>query len=160
MIIITARRPRLSFASLVSCVTTACAFFLVMGFVNRPYQEAMSNPSDISHTVKNGGQRVDYLQQWGWEVGETPLATQILRIPTTLDSSYTHYIAMQLAQGFPSLEEFSGEEVIQYTYEIVNYPTGETGVQVNLLCHDSQVIAGEVLSPEINGFIHGLSFPQ
>ena len=46
-----------------------------------------------------------------------------------------------------------------YTYEITNYPTGETGILANLLIYKNTVIGGEVLSPQLDGFLHGLAMP-
>lgn len=159
MIIITAKVPRLKFAPVVSALSGVCAVALIGGLVSNPYEPAVAVQSPVSHQVKNGNQRIEYLSQWGWEVAETPLATQTMKIPDVLTEDYATYVQMQIQQGFPSLGEFCGGDVIQYTYQVLNYPTGQEGVQVNLLCYESQVIAGEVLSPEINGFLHGLSYP-
>lgn len=160
MIIITAKVPRLNFSFAMTLLSGVCAFCLVVGLVQHPFETTMSSSPPTSHSVKNGSQRLEYLQEWGWKVEETPISTKTLKIPDYLDSSYEDYILLQTQQGFPSLEEFKGAEVIQYTYEVKNYPTGEEGVQVNLLCHNSQVIAGELLSANVNGFIHGLAAPD
>jgi hypothetical protein len=48
---------------------------------------------------------------------------------------------------------------MRYTYEITNYPTGETGVQASLLVYKNAVIGGEVLSAKQNGFVHSLKMP-
>lgn len=158
MIIMTIKRPRLTFATGVTLLSALCCCSLVFGLVHQPYEAALSTPA--SFTLKNGNDRLDYIQNWGWEVEETPLSTQVLLIPNLLDSSYSSYISLQTSQGFPPLTDYCGEEVIQYTYRITNYPSEEEGIQLNLLCHENQVIAGEVLSPEIGGFIHSLAKPQ
>ena len=49
-----------------------------------------------------------------------------------MDDSYQEYLALQADQGF-DLEKYAGKRVKRYTYEVLNYPTGESGVQVNLL---------------------------
>ena len=61
-------------------------------------------------------------------------------------------------QGF-DLEKYAGKRVKRYTYEVFNYPTGESGVQVNLLVCKNTVVGGEVLSPQLDGFLHGLAMP-
>lgn len=143
-----------------SLLTGAVALSFIFGMGESPNLAVMSRSQTVSQVVKNGGQRLDYLADWGWEVEETPIATQTLQIPTVLGEEYGEYVQMQIRQGFPSLSEFCGEEVIQYTYAVSNYPTGLEGVQVHLLCFDSHVIAGEVLSPEVGGFLHGLAYPN
>lgn len=162
MIIITAKCPRISFVTGVVALTTICALGLVVGFVQEPVTQVLSQPQSTlkTTTVKNSKQRLAFLEQWGWEVEQTPLATETLVIPPILDSSYEEYMSLQQAQGFPSLQEFCGAEVIQYSYAVTNYPTGEESVQVNLLCYEDQVIAGEVLSRTLGGFIHGLEVPS
>ena len=48
----------------------------------------------------------------------------------------------------------------RYTYEVTNYPTGETGIQAGLLIYKNTVIGGEVLSSDLGGFIQGLAMPS
>ena len=95
---------------------------------------------------------------YGWQVLEEPLATEELLIPEEMDESYDDYLALQTSQGF-DLEQYAGKRVKRYTYEITNYPTGEAGVQANLMLYRNTVIGGEVLSPQMDGFLHGLSMP-
>jgi len=79
-------------------------------------------------------------------------------VPEEMDESYDDYLALQREQGF-DLSKYAGKRVKRYTYEVLNYPTGETGVQVNLVIYNNVVIGGEVLSPHLDGFLHGLSLP-
>ena len=108
--------------------------------------------------VKSNQDRIDYLAAYGWEVSQDPIATQELLIPEEMDDSYQEYLALQADQGF-DLEKYAGKRVKRYTYEVLNYPSGETGVQVNLLICKNTVIGGEVLSPRLDGFLHGLAMP-
>ena len=109
--------------------------------------------------LTSNAERVAYLQELGWEVAEEPLATQEMVIPQEFDDSYTQYIDLQRQQGF-DLERYAGKRAKRYTYEILNYPSGETGVQANLLLYKTTVIGGEVLSPRLDGFLHGLAMPE
>ena len=106
-----------------------------------------------------GEDRVEYLEAYGWEVNSEPLATQELLIPEEMDESYDEYLALQSEQGF-DLKQYAGKRVKRYTYEITNYPTGEQGVQANVLIYKNTVIGGEVLSPQMDGFLHGLARPD
>jgi len=58
------------------------------------------------------------------------------------------------------LTKCAGKRVKRYTYEITNYPTGESGVQANLLIYKNTVVGGEVLSAQLDGFLHGLTMPS
>ena len=108
--------------------------------------------------VKSNEDRIAYLESYGWQVSQEPSAVEELLIPESFDDSYTQYLELQSSQGF-DLTEYCGKRVKRYTYEISNYPTGETGIQAGLLIYKNTVIGGDVLSPQLGGFIHGLSMP-
>ncbi|MFI3253435.1 MAG: DUF4830 domain-containing protein [Eubacteriales bacterium] len=156
MIILTAKLPKFNFSTAVVAATALCSGFLVFSLAKAPYEATMAS----DHSVKTQNQRLAYLQEWGWEVEETALSSQTLLIPDLLDESYDAYVALQTAQGFPPLSQFQGETVERYTYAVTNYPTGEEGIQVNLLLFQGEVIGGEVLSPTVNGILHGLEKPS
>ena len=108
--------------------------------------------------IKTNEDRVAYLESYGWQVSQEPTAVEELLIPETFDESYTQYLDLQTAQGF-DLTDYCGKRVKRYTYAINNYPTGETGIQAGLLIYKNTVIGGDVLSPQLRGFIHGLAMP-
>lgn len=109
--------------------------------------------------VKSNDDRVAYLESYGWTVAPDPISVEELVIPDEFDETYTDYLALQVGQGF-DLSKFSGKRVKRYAYIITNYPTGEEGVQAGLLVYKNTVIGGEVLSSQIDGFIHGLALPN
>lgn len=108
--------------------------------------------------IRSNEDRIEFLGAYGWEVSPDPIATEELLIPDEMDESYQEYLDLQNQQGF-DLSKYAGKRVKRYTYEILNYPSGEAGVQANLLLYKNTVIGGEVLSPQINGFLHGLAMP-
>ena len=111
-----------------------------------------------SPRLKTNEDRLEYLAGYGWQVNSEPVSVEELLIPEEFDESYDDYLALQSAQGF-DLTDYAGKRVKRYTYEITNYPTGEAGVQANLMIYRNTVIGGEVLSPQMDGFLHGLSMP-
>ena len=108
--------------------------------------------------VKTNEDRVAYLERYGWQVEPQPASVEELLIPEQFDSNYDQYLSLQSDQGF-DLTKYCGKRVKRYAYTIVNYPTGEAGVQAGLLLYKNTVIGGEVLSVQLDGFIHGLSRP-
>ena len=90
--------------------------------------------------------------------GVDPIAVEELIIPEQFDETYSQYLELQASQGF-DLTDYCGKRVKRYTYEITNYPTGESGIQAGLLVYKSTVIGGDVLSAQLGGFIHGLEMP-
>ncbi len=116
---------------------------------------AMASGAAAVHTNED---RIAYLNSWGWQVSEQPVTTEEVLIPEQLDESYADYLALQSQQGF-DLEQYCGKRVKRYTYEITNYPSGETGVQASLLVYRDTVIGGEVFTTSLDGFMHGLAMP-
>ena len=161
MLIVTAKLPRRTLAlggilaALALCVGTLLpSFSAAVPAAGEP--AALSAPSPKK--IRSNEDRVEYLSAYGWEVSPEPIATQELLIPEEMDESYTEYLSLQSQQGF-DLSKYAGKRLKRYTYEIYNYPSGETGVQANLLLYRNTVVGGEVLSPQLNGFMHGLAMP-
>lgn len=157
MLIITAKVLRRKLAFSVAAAALLCCAALVMTLIPPAARQTAAAGPDIKR-VKTNQDRVAYLQYFGWQVSEQPTAVEELLIPREFDGSYAEYLALQSSQGF-DLERCAGKRVKRYSYEVLNYPTGESGVIANLLIHKNSVIGGEVLSPRLDGFLHGLSMP-
>lgn len=162
MLIVTAKVPRrgLRWGGL-ACALLLCACALLPPAWEllpavRP-ASAQSVPSPKG--VRSNEDRVSYLEGWGWQVSGEPIATEELLIPDEMDESYQDYLALQREQGF-DLTAYAGKRVKRYTYQVLNYPSGEEGVQAEVLICRGTVVGGEVLSPRTDGFIHGLAMPQ
>ena len=161
MLIVTAKLPRRTLAlggilaALALCVGTLLPSFSA-AVPAAGESSTLSAPSPKK--IRSNEDRIEYLGAYGWEVSPEPIATQELLIPEEMDESYTEYLSLQSQQGF-DLAKYAGKRLKRYTYEIYNYPSGETGVQANLLLYRNTVVGGEVLSPQLNGFMHGLAMP-
>lgn len=156
MLIVTAKMPKRKLTLGVAAAALLCCCAIALNFGQAREASASSLPSPKG--VKSNQDRIGYLSAYGWQVSEEPVATQELLIPEEMDGSYTEYLALQNSQGF-DLQKYAGKRVKRYTYEVLNYPTGETGVQANLLIRKNTVVGGEVLSPRLDGFLHGLAMP-
>jgi len=160
--IVTAKvsRRKLALWGLAAAALCCCIFVAGLGISHLTGDVATGGTAGISSKgIKTNEDRLNFLQAYGWTVNEEPLATEELLIPAEFDESYSDYLALQSEQGF-DLTKYAGKRVKRYTYEITNYPTGETGVQVNLLIYKNTVIGGEVLSAQLDGFLHGLAAPS
>ncbi len=161
MLIVTAKLPRrmLAFGGILAafavCVGTLLpSFSAAVPAAGESASLSVSRPKKI----RSNEDRVAYLASYGWEVSSEPVSSEELLIPEEMDESYTEYLALQRQQGF-DLTKYAGKRLKRYTYEVYNYPSGETGVQANLLLYRNTVVGGEVLSPQLNGFLHGLAMP-
>ena len=105
--------------------------------------------------VRDESDRVDYLGQWGWQVSPEATGVEELQLPDPFGPEYEQYLTLQSDQGF-DLPKYSGKRIRRYTYDVLNYPTGEGGVVAHLLVYKNTVIGGEVMG---SNFLHGLAVP-
>lgn len=159
MLIVTAKVPRRKLALwALAAAALCCCALLVNVTALRAAPDAETVAAVGPKGVKTNEDRVAFLEGYGWQVKTDPLATQELIVPEEFDESYAEYLALQEEQGF-DLKKYAGKRLKRYTYEITNYPSGETGVQVNLLIYKNTVVGGEVLSAKLDGFLHALPPP-
>lgn len=161
MFIVTARIPKKRLLAAAVAVLCCCAAVLT-GIFCAHGLSVVSVSSAVTGEVKGlrkNEDRVAFLKELGWEVSEEPIATEELLIPEAFDESYGDYLALQAGQGF-DLSAYCGKRVKRYTYEVLNHPSGESGVQAALLVYKNRLVGGEVLSAKPDGFIHGLAVPQ
>ena len=157
MFIVTAKVHRGRIAAVAAAAAVVCGVLVAAASLLNLRGAAVSTAASPKG-IKSEEDRVAYLESYGWTVSGGPVAVEELLIPEEFDETYTQYLELQSAQGF-DLSEYRGKRVKRYTYEITNYPTGETGIQAGLLIYRNTVIGGDVLSPELGGFIHGLEMP-
>lgn len=158
MMIRAIKLPRRRLAAMGAVVVFVCALVLaVTALGGGPTAAAGEVVSPKG--VRTAEDRLAYLESYGWLVSREPLAVEELLIPKEMGSEYDDYLALQEGQGF-DLAKYAGKTVKRYTYQVLNYPTGEQGVQVSLLIYNNTVVAADVLSPALNGFMHGLARPD
>lgn len=160
MFIWTARLCRGKIAAGIAAALVLCgAVALVGGALSARGVDAVSPTPASPKGVKTNEDRVAFLESYGWQVSPEPVAVEELLIPEEFDETYDQYLALQTGQGF-DLSKYRGKRVKRYTYDVSNYPTGETGVQAGLLIYKNTVIGGEILSSQLGGFIQGLAMPE
>lgn len=106
--------------------------------------------------VKTAEDRSAYLTDWGWQVSADAVSVEELELPKEFGAEYNEYLSLQADQGF-DLTKYAGKRIKRYTYDVLNYPTGEAGVQAHLLIYKNTVVAGEILG---ESFLHGLEMPS
>jgi len=156
--IVTAKVPRRRAALGAAAAALLCCCAAALQLTPEADRAVSASAVPDPKGIKTQQDQVDYLSAYGWQVDPEPLATQELQIPKEMDDSYDEYLSLQESQGF-DLKKLAGKRVKRYTYEILNYPTGEEGVQAQLLIYKHKVVGGEVMSPRLDGFLHGLAMP-
>lgn len=158
MMIQTFKLPRQKLAALGAVVVFVCALVLAVTALGGGDDAAAMGDAVSPKGIRTAEDRLGYLESYGWLVAEEPLAVEELLVPKEMGSEYADYLSLQESQGF-DLAKYAGKTVKRYTYQVLNYPTGEQGVQVSLLLYKNTVVAADVLSPALNGFMHGLARP-
>jgi len=95
-----------------------------------------------------------FLESYGWVIGELSEKEQ-LSIPSPLNDVYINYNKIQLSSGF-DLIGYCGECVTRYTYEIKNHRLSDNAY-ANVLIHSGKVIAADIMTRELNGFMHEIN---
>ena len=100
--------------------------------------------------------RVEYLASLGWEVDPASETAKEIVLPDEMGGVLAEYNELQKQQGF-DLEPWLGRECKSWSYTITNYPSGEQGVIAQIFVCGGEVIAGDIHSAKLGGFMHGLS---
>ncbi len=115
--------------------------------------------ASLTSVVKTNEERAEYLRSLGWEVSGEPIEEQVITIPSEFDDVYKEYNDLQLSQGF-DLTKYAGLEAKRYTYEVTNYPGTADRVVADIIVYRNRIIAGDVQSAALDGFMTGLGFPK
>lgn len=97
-----------------------------------------------------------YIESFGWEVETIPEEQKEVQIPTEWNEVYEQYNAIQLRQGF-DLSDDLGKTVQVTTFVVTNYPDEPDYVRAHVLVYDDEIIAADIASIELDGFMHGLN---
>ncbi|WP_073076113.1 DUF4830 domain-containing protein [Sporobacter termitidis] len=136
------------------------AVILIAGSISRSSNaKNAKETAALSAVVKNNDQRVKYLNSLGWEVDKNPLEEQQVVIPREFSDVYTKYNEIQTQQGF-DLSKYGGIEAKRYTYKVLNYPETTGNVVADIIVYRNEVIAGDVQSNALDGFMVGLRYPK
>ena len=139
-----------------------CILLIVLFAASRISGENQSNfKSNLKSNLGSKGEinsasdAANYLAGFGWEVAGTPSAVKTVQIPSEFDKIYTEYNNLQKTQNF-NLENYRGKTAVMYTFKILNHSATNTDVFGNVLVCGNEVIAGDVVSYAIDGFLTGL----
>ena len=102
--------------------------------------------------------RQAYLETLGWEIDPDSEEHKSVRVPESLDGIIADYNELQLQQDFDRSKHL-GEAGEQYSYTVTNYPDPEQTVLITVYIQGKELIAGDVHSTALNGFMQGLKKP-
>lgn len=100
---------------------------------------------------------VDYIESLGWRINPSPVEISHLTIPQSFDAVYSTYNAVQTGSGF-DLTPFRGKKVSRYSYKVLNHrESAKSEVTASVLVYENRIIAGDISSSAMNGFMHALT---
>ncbi len=112
-----------------------------------------------SASVASNDDRVNFLSSFGWEVTNSPVGSNQVRIPKERSEVFDRYNALQKTQGY-DLTPYAGTTVMRYVYQINNYPGATEPVYATRLISKNQVIGGDVTDTAAKGQIRGFKMPS
>lgn len=96
-----------------------------------------------------------FLSELGWETDAASELAKSITLPKEMDSVLEEYNKLQLSQGY-DLTKHLGEDCTQYTYLLTNYEGSEDDVFICIYVQGRRVIAGDIHTNSMNGFMHGI----
>ena len=105
--------------------------------------------------IADAADAVRYLNDLGWQVDAEPLEVKHLVIPRAFTGVYADYAALQARQGYP-ITEYGGMEATRYSFRVRNHPSGGENIVADLVVCGQTVIAGDIQSTALDGFMTGL----
>lgn len=141
-------------------LAAAAAVILLLVFLLDRSEQPPGDADAPTQSMKasTNEERIQYLTSLGWEVQQTPVETQEVRIPEEFNDVFTRYNQLQQTQGF-DLSEYAGKSVKRYVYAITNYPDGSADYEATVLVCQNRIIGGDVSSRVRGGRMHGLQMP-
>ena len=105
-------------------------------------------------TVSDNDARVQFLNDFGWEVSTSPTQSSQVRIPEKQTPVFERYNALQKSQGY-DLDAYAGKTVMRYVYKINNFPGATEPVYATLLVYKNKIIGGDITDTAANGVVQG-----
>lgn len=103
-------------------------------------------------------ERLAFFSQFGWEPDPKSKTVKEVILPNEPDDVYHTYNELQTQQGFDLMPYF-GKRVKCYSYAILNHPSKDETVRGTILVYHNKVIAGDVASAALDGFMDTLGDP-
>lgn len=157
MFICTVRANTLKFVTvIVVSLAVLCAIVLAIPEYSPITTKAVAAEAEKYNyeKIKTVGDVIGFLEQFGWEVEQTPLEEVDIKIPGEFDKVLNSYNELQKNQGL-DLSKYRGKTVHRYTFRVTNYPDYSSEVMANVIVYKKKVIGGDICTADVTGFICG-----
>ncbi len=141
---------------MIALILVALVVGIVVWTIARPNAEETATSGMISaDKLKSNEDRVAFIKSYGWEINESAVEVMEVTIPEEFDEVYKVYADLQAEQGL-DLEKYAGKNAKRWSYTLLNYPDATEEVRVNLLIYNDKLIACDISSTELGGFMQGI----
>lgn len=148
---------KVTFKKLVVGAMAVCAIVVgVAMLATEPVTSVSMASGEVEQKLKDNDSRILYLKSFGLDPKEMPIVYMEVQIPKEFDENYMAYNEIQKNQGL-DLTEYQGKQAMLYSYELETHESGETGVTANLVLYKDKVIAADVCSSNVDGFLIGIT---
>lgn len=136
-------------------------FFLVLAFavlISGVFLLSTKDHSAVSPVSKDGSsdkKRIEYITSFGWKVADKPKEKSLTLIPEVFSKTLEEYNDMQLKSGF-DLKPLAGKEITRFSYKLLNHPLDSNYARVNIFVHKGKIVAADVSSTKLDGFMHSI----
>lgn len=113
------------------------------------------NSHNISKDGSSNEKRLEYIRSYGWEVSPIPKEKTLTLIPEVFSSTLEDYNNMQLKSGF-DLKPLCGKEIVRFSYRLLNHPLDKNYARVNIFVYKGEIVAADVSSTKLDGFMHSI----
>ncbi|MBR3596323.1 MAG: DUF4830 domain-containing protein [Clostridia bacterium] len=149
MRVVSFRYPRNAVTDILLCIIFSFLIILLVTSGERVGKVECNSPSlDVAS---------EFLSSFGWSVNDSSVICETVMISKDSGEVFSDYNELQKEQGFDLLP-YCGKEVIKCTYEVLNFPGYENkdGIYSTVYMYDGLIIAADIYSAAIDGFIQGV----
>ncbi len=133
---------------------------VILAFAVPGHTKQTNTALGVSLKAADNEQRLAFIRFFGYDVVEEPVEIKDIVIPEQFNDTYISYNEIQISQGF-DLSKYKGKSAKSYSYAVTNYPgvkDSEKTVRANLIVYKGKIIAGDVCSVKLDGFMHAFNY--
>ncbi len=129
---------------------TLFIIFLILGLAGSYYTYVIN--TDYSTNTA----RLHFIENYGWIVEKNPYLIEKIKIPVSFKNAESEYNEIQKKAGF-DLEHYKGAVCDRYSYRLLNHPKDKKYAYINIFVYQKNIIAADVVSPALDGFITAIN---
>ena len=156
MFLVFARSSKFKVLAVIFLLLTACCSIFIVKNIKNTSTAVSKNCGKYKILAADNESRIKFLEQFNLKVEPEPIEEIEISIPYQFNKVYEKYNDIQKENGL-DLEKYKGKICTKYTYKVLNYKNAKSEVRANLLIFDGKVIAGDICSLELDGFMHGFT---